>query len=87
MAYHEQVREFIVKNFLFGDSGKIENSTSLLNAGIIDSTGILEIVQFLEETYKIIVNDDELLPENLDSVDAIAGYLKKKTEVRSQNRE
>jgi acyl carrier protein len=77
MAYQEKIRDFIVKNFLFGDAGKLTDSTSLLNAGIIDSTGILEIVSFLEEQFKITVNDDELLPENLDSVDAIARYLEK----------
>ena len=78
MAYHEKVREFIVKNFLFGDAGRLEDATSLLDAGIIDSTGVLEIVAFLEEQFKITVNDEELLPENLDSVNAIAGYIEKK---------
>ena len=78
MSYQEKVREFIVGNFLFGEAGKLENTTSLLDAGIIDSTGILEIVSFLEEQFGITVNDDELLPENLDSVDAISGYLETK---------
>ena len=78
MEYMDKVRTYIVNNFLFGNSEKLTNSTSLLEAGIIDSTGILEIVQFVEETFQIKVNDDELLPENLDTVEAISRYIERK---------
>jgi len=78
VANNEKVREFIVTNFLFGESGKLADDTSLLESGIIDSTGILEIVTFIEEAFGITVQDDELLPENLDSINAIVAYLGKK---------
>ncbi len=74
----QQVRDFIVRNFLFGDGAKLEDSASLLDKGIIDSTGILEVVQFLEDTFNIKVGDDELLPENLDSVNNLSAYLDRK---------
>lgn len=76
--HQEQVRDFIVQNFLFGDAGKLDDAASLLDKGIIDSTGILEVVQFLEETFTISVGDDELLPENLDSIKNITAYLDRK---------
>ena len=74
----QQIRDFIIQNFLFGDAGKLDDSASMLDKGIIDSTGILEVVQFLEDTFKISVLDEELLPENLDSVTNIAAYLDRK---------
>jgi acyl carrier protein len=81
MAFHEQIKAFIINNFLFGDAGELTDATSLLDAGIIDSTGILEIVQFVEETFKIIIDDEELLPENLDSVDSIATFVARKKQI------
>ena len=72
------IREFIIDNFLFGDDAGIEDNNSFLDNGIIDSTGILELVNFLEETYGIIVADEELIPDNLDSIENIAKFLKKK---------
>lgn len=78
MQERYQVKDFIISNFLFGEAGSFNDSTSLLNAGIIDSTGILEIVQFLEETFDFTIEDNELLPENLDSVEAISKFIKRK---------
>ena len=78
MNYAEQVRNFAVSNFLFGDQSKLQDETSFLDSGIIDSTGILEVITFLEETFEIKVNDDELLPENLDSVNNIVRFIAKK---------
>jgi acyl carrier protein len=74
----EQIKSFIINNFMFGNSNGLKDSTSFLNEGIMDSTGALELVSFLEETYGITVEDEELIPENLDSVDNLVGYLKKK---------
>lgn len=79
MSHAEQIREFIINNFLFGDRSRLQNDTSFLESGIIDSTGILEVITFLETTFEIKVNDDELLPENLDSIDNIVGFLTRKT--------
>jgi acyl carrier protein len=73
-----QVKTFIVNNFLFGDAGSLQDDTSFLESGIIDSTGILELVTFLEESFKIKVKDDELVPENLNSIAVIEAYLRRK---------
>ena len=72
------IREFIVENFLFGEDGNLKEETSFLESGIIDSTGILELVAFLEEKFGISVADDELVPENLDSITNVVAYLAKK---------
>ena len=74
----EQVRSYIVENFLFGDDVGLEDSTSFLDSGMIDSTGILEVISYLEESFSIRVKDDELIPENLDSIGNIIGYLGRK---------
>jgi len=71
----EQVRTYIVDNFLFGDDNGLEDSTSFLESGMIDSTGILEVISYLEEQFAIKVHDDELIPENLDSIGNIVGFL------------
>ena len=75
------VRRFIGENFLFRDDGDaITHDASLLDSGIIDSTGVLELVSFLETTFGIEVQDEEMLPENLDSIRAIANYVGRKLE-------
>ena len=77
------VRRFISENFLFRDDGDaITHDQSLLDAGVIDSTGVLELVCFLETTFDIEVQDDEMLPENLDSIRAISSYVDRKLESR-----
>ena len=75
-----QVKSFIVDNFLFGQGGdKITGDTSLMDNGIVDSTGILELVAFLEETWSIEVEDEELIPENLDTLGNITCFIQKKS--------
>ena len=74
----EQIREFIVENFLFGSDDGLTDEVSFLDEGIIDSTGILELESFLEETFDIAVEDEELIPENLDSIKNVVAYLEKK---------
>ena len=77
------VRRFIGENFLFRDDGDaLTHDASLLDAGIIDSTGVLELVCFLETTFGIEVQDDEMLPENLDSIRSISSYVGRKLESR-----
>ena len=73
-----EIRQFIADHFLFGDDKKLGDDDSLLEAGIIDSNGILELINYLEERYGIKVNDDELMPENLDTIASIAAFLAKK---------
>lgn len=80
------VRKFIADNFIFRDSGKaISNTDSLLEAGLIDSTGILELVGFLEKTFEIRVADAEVVPENLDSIHRIATYVDRKIKQKTAN--
>lgn len=72
------IRTFVVENFLFDSDGDLKDNTSFLEEGIIDSTGILELVTFIEETYEISVEDEELVPENLDSIANVVQYILKK---------
>lgn len=74
----EKIRSFVIENFLFGDSEGLENNTSFLEEGIIDSTGVLELVAFLESAFCISVDDEELTPENFDSIDNVYSYVQKK---------
>ena len=76
--FKRDIRTFIVESFLFGQSDGLADDTSFLDQGVIDSTGVLELVTHLEATYGIKVKDEELVPENLDSINAIAVYLEKK---------
>ena len=79
MLIEEKIRSFIQDNFLLGDKNKvIKEDESFLQGGIIDSTGVLELVNFIEETYKIKVEDEELIPENLDSIKNLIAYIKRK---------
>jgi acyl carrier protein len=74
----DKIRTFIVENFLFGQDEGLKDDTSFLDGGIIDSTGILELVNFLEEQFSIKVDDEELVPENLDSINNVVNYLQRK---------
>lgn len=73
-----KIKEFIIENFLFGEANGLQDETSFLEEGIIDSTGVLELVTFLEEDFGIQVADEELIPENLDSINNVAAYLERK---------
>jgi len=74
------VREFIIDNFLFGDEDQIELETHFFEKGIIDSTGVIELVSFLEETFEISIDDEELIPDNLSSLKNINAFLQQKKE-------
>jgi acyl carrier protein len=73
------IRAFLVDSFLLGDDDGFDNDVSLLDSGIIDSTGVMEVVAFLEETYGIEVADDELVADNLDSVSRLARFVERKS--------
>ena len=74
------LRRYIVDNFLFGqeDDISIHHDTSLIEAGILDSTGALELVQHLETAYGVRVEDEEFVPEYLDSIDRLAHFIRSK---------
>ena len=75
-----KIRAFIFSNFLFdAEESALDNDTSFLEQGIIDSTGVLELVEWLEETFAMKVDDEELIPENLDSVNRLAQFIARKT--------
>lgn len=76
-----KVRNFVVENFLFGNANGLADDTSFLEAGILDSTGVLEVVAFLEQQFGVRVDDDELTPENLDSIASIGVFVSRKLQV------
>ena len=78
MSIKEDIRRFIVENFLFGEEGTLSNDSSFVKEGIVDSTGILQLVAFIQEQYLIAVEDEELIPENLDSVSRVAAFIEGK---------
>ncbi|MEK6626044.1 MAG: acyl carrier protein [Bdellovibrionota bacterium] len=79
------IRNFITDNFLYGvDVTNLQNDTSLINAGLVDSAGIMEVVAYVEENFKIAVEDADLLPANFDSLNGIAKFINDK-KMRLQN--
>ena len=72
------IRNFIDENFLFGDDDSYSETDSLIEQGIVDSTGILELVNFIGNTFDIMVKDEEVVPENFDSLYNILNYIKRK---------
>ena len=73
-----QIRQFVVTNYYVPDPGALSDDASLLESGIIDSTGIIEIIAFIEEAFKVSVEDAEMIPENLDSIAKIDAYVTRK---------
>jgi acyl carrier protein len=72
------VREFIISNFYLPDPTALADDASLLDSGVLDSTGVLELISFLERTFATSISDEELMPENLDSIDRIVAFVEKK---------
>jgi len=79
MSTETSIRDYILENFLFTtDHGQLQDDASFLEEGIVDSTGVLELVMFVEETFSIVVEDEEIVPENFDSVQKLARYARLK---------
>ena len=78
MSLAADLRRFVIDNFLLGRQEELNDDDSFLEQGLIDSTGILELVTHLEETYGIEITETELTPDNLDSINRIVAYLSKK---------
>ncbi len=73
-----QIRDFVKMSFLFdGSNAELDDTASFMEAGIVDATGVLELVLFVEETWGLNVENADLLPENFDSVEALAGYVER----------
>jgi acyl carrier protein len=80
MMPEKKIRNYILENYLFtDDQSALDNGDSFLNKGILDSTGILEVIYFLEDDFGVKIEDEEMIPENLDSVNNIVAFLKRKT--------
>lgn len=77
-AIKVKVKTFIIDNFLYGEDDGFEDDDSLLENGVFDSTGVLELVEFIEEIFSVEIDDDELVPENLDSLKKITEFISRK---------
>jgi acyl carrier protein len=79
MQVKEQIREYILKNYLFSaDAAALQDEVSLIQGGVIDSTGVLELIMFLQEQFRIEIADEEMIPDNLDSVRNIVAFVARK---------
>ena len=78
MEVKEQVRTFVRTNFYVPETVALSDNASLLEQGIIDSTGVLELVTFIEDSFGITIDDAEMVPQNLDSVERIASFVGRK---------
>lgn len=82
MTMKKTIRQYILENLLFTeDESILHDSDSFLDGGIIDSTGVMEIILFIEDTFDIKINDNEMLPVNLDSVDNLEAFILRKQAV------
>ena len=79
MNIEEELKNFIFENFIVDENpSQLDKNQSFLESGIIDSTGILELVSFIEEQYNITVEDEDLIPDNLDSLNNVVNFINKK---------
>lgn len=74
-----EIRDFVVTNFLFGKGDDLRDDESLLENGVIDSTGVLELVSYLQERFDMRIEDDEIVPANLDSIRNLVEFVGRKT--------
>ncbi len=78
MNIETEIYKFVVDNFMFGQAGGLGYDESLLQKGVIDSTGVLELVTYLSDNFNITVNDEEIIPANLETINGIVAYVNKK---------
>ena len=83
MEIGAKVRSFILENFYVGEGEPLSDNDSLISRGIVDSTGMLEVIAFLEQEFGFVVKDDETVPENLDSIGRITDFIARKQRMRS----
>ena len=78
MTEEAKIRQFLLDSYLMSEDEKVEDDDSFIEKGVLDSTGVLELVAFLEEEFSVKVLDDELTPENLDSIRLVADFVRRK---------
>lgn len=78
MSFQSQIHAFVVENFFVPEEAALDENTSLITAGIVDSTGVLELVDFVEKRFQVRIADHEMLPENLDSIARIVKLVQGK---------
>jgi acyl carrier protein len=80
-AVAQRIRQFIVENFFVSDPSTLLDDTSLISGGFVDSTGLLEVIAFLESEYAIRVLDEDTVPDNLETIGRIAAFVARKRRV------
>jgi acyl carrier protein len=84
MSIEQEIKTYILENYLFtDDDSELSNADSFLEKGILDSTGILEVIFFIEHEYGFKVEDEEMIPENLDSVECLVEFVKRKQDANA----
>ncbi|MBP6645888.1 MAG: acyl carrier protein [Burkholderiaceae bacterium] len=78
ISMHDQFRQFLLKNFYVTDASTLLDDTSLMDSGIVDSTGMLEIIGFIEESFGVRIADADMVPENLDSIGQVVAFVQRK---------
>lgn len=79
MSVRAVLRRYILENHLFtDDDAALKDADSFLETGTLDSTGIMELILFIEETFQLKVTDEEMVPENLDAIDSLVAYVERK---------
>ncbi len=78
MVVEAQIKEYIAKNLLFSKGFQYSDDTSFLEEGIVDSQGVMELVAFVEDKFKVCVEDEDIVPDNFDSVSKLASYIRRK---------
>jgi len=84
MSAQQRIRQFILENFYVSDPAELADDASLIQGGWVDSTGMLEVITFLETEFGLRIADTEMLPENLDSIQRIAAFVARKREASSK---
>lgn len=81
MEIESNIRNYIAENLLFSNNGyHYSDDASFLEEGIVDSQGVMELVSFIEEKFNVVVDDMDITPDNFDSVEKLAGYVRRKTQ-------
>ena len=82
MEIQQRVKQFIIENFYVSDAAALTDDASLISTGVVDSTGMLEVITFLESEYGVTIEDKEMTPENLETIGRIAKFVTQKRAAR-----